>query len=131
MKIHVKQLICTICNRMPFFIHTHTYIPHIQYGCFTFYCSILIRELYITETAINPKNKNPNSGINEQNIQQCIKKRGRYHPLFLQHYLLSTIKVTGPSLIKETSIIAPNFPVSTCNPCLRTSSLKKSYKRSA
>lgn len=88
--------------------------------------------LTLTNQASAGSGSPTNSEINEQNIQQCIKKRGLCNPLFFkQHYLLSTIKVTGPSLIKETSIIAPNFPVSTCNPCLRTSSLKKSYKRSA
>ena len=30
-------------------------LPHIQYRCFTFYCSILMKELYITETAIDSK----------------------------------------------------------------------------
>src|SRR5699024_12679330 len=39
--------------------------------------------------------------------------------------------VTGPSLVKETSIIAPNLPVSTWTPAAVNFSLKISYISSA
>src|SRR5690606_8097984 len=44
---------------------------------------------------------------------------------------LSRIRVTGPSLVKETCIIAPNTPVSTVTPWLRSSSLNRSYSPDA
>lgn len=43
-------------------------------------------------------------------------------------YLLSKIKVTGPTFVNWTSIIAPNIPVSTLIPFSFSFSLKYSYK---
>lgn len=147
MKIHIKQLVCTVCNSMSLFIHAHMCTPHNQYRCFHLYCSILLKELYananrnlllspyVHKKAISCFSIIPTNIIlsvfYKKRLLQQIKREDHTYPLFHHYYLLSTIKVTGPSLIKETSIIAPNRPVSTCSPCLRSSSLKKSYKRSA
>lgn len=41
--------------------------------------------LALTNQAFTGSGSPTNSEINEQNIQQCIKKRGLYNPLFLSN----------------------------------------------
>src|SRR6266446_5165200 len=46
----------------------------------------------------------------------------------LPHYLLSRISVTGPSLIRETCIMAPNRPVAVGIPCALMALMNSSYR---
>src|SRR5690606_38571373 len=63
--------------------------------------------------------------------QGKLRRASRSYARMRPFSRLSRIRVTGPSLVKDTCIIAPNMPVSTFTPWLRSSSLNRSYNLDA
>src|SRR5262245_52273125 len=55
------------------------------------------------------------------------QRPGQVGPAVSAGYLLSRIRVTGPSLTSSTCIIAPKRPVATGTPWARTASQNASY----